>query len=247
MRSLWKLTFTQAKLYLREPMAAFFTIIYAPMMLVLFGMIYGNDPSPLFGGLGPMDVSVPAYTALIIVTVGLISVPIATSSARESGTLRRYRATPLSPLTYLSAETFVYFAMTLLGVMLLVVVGKLAFDVRFEGNLISVLGGFSLGALSFFALGFFIAGIAPTARVAQTVGMVAAFPMMFLSGAAIPLETLPASVRDFARYIPLTHVVTLLRGVWFGDPWRQHLTEASVLAGMLLVCSMLGARTFRWE
>jgi len=54
------------------------------------------------------------------------------------------------------------------------------------------------------------------------VGMVLAFPMMFLSGATIPLEVLPAKVRAFNHYIPLTHVVTLMRGLWFGDSWGQH-------------------------
>jgi len=247
MRALWKLTLIGAKLYLREPMAAFFTIVYAPMMLILFGSIYGNTPSPLFGGRGTMDISVPAYIGLIIVTVGLMSVPIGVASAREAGVLRRYRATPLRPVIYLTADVLVYFGMTLLGVVFLILTGKIGYNVRFDGNWVSVLAGFSLGALSFFAFGFLIAGLAPTARIAQTVGMVIAFPMMFLSGATIPLEVLPATVRELARLIPLTYVVTLLRGLWVGEAWSKHLTEAVVLTGLLLVGAAVSAKTFRWE
>jgi len=84
-------------------------------------------------------------------------------------------------------------------------------------------------------------------RIAQTVGMVLAFPMMFLSGASIPLEVLPAKVRAVSQYIPLTHVVTLMKGLWFGDPWSQHWTEVAVLVGCLLVGGAIAARTFRWE
>lgn len=247
MRSFWRLTYTQARLYLREPLAAFFTIAYAPLMLALFGLIYGNEPQEFLGGLGSMDVSVPAYIGLIIVTVGMMSVPIGTATARETGVLRRFRATPLPALTYMAADVLVYFLMTLIGVLLLILVGALTFHVRFAGNPLSVLAGFTLGALAFFALGFFVSGLSPTARVAQTVGMVVAFPMMFLSGATIPLEALPASLRAFARFIPLTHVVTLLRGLWFGDPWARHLTEVAVLVGVLVFCAAVAARTFRWE
>jgi len=247
MRALWKLTLTQAKLYLREPVATFFTILYAPMMLVLFGTIYGNEPEPLFGGRGTMDVSVPAYIGLIIVTVGLMSVPIGVATRREAGVLRRFRATPLRPSLYLAADVLVYFLMTLLGVALLVLVGEVAYHVRFEGSILSVIAGFTLGTLSFFALGYLIAGLAPTARIAQTVGMVAAFPMMFISGATIPLEVLPEGVRSAARFIPLTHVVTLLKGLWFGEGWDKHLTEVIVLAGLLLVGVVVSAKTFRWE
>ena len=84
-------------------------------------------------------------------------------------------------------------------------------------------------------------------RVAQAVGMIAAFPMMFLSGSAIPLEVLPQSVRNISRFIPLTHVVTLMRGLWTGASWGKHLTEAAVLAGVLLIGMLLSARFFRWE
>lgn len=66
MRGLWKLILIQMKLYLREPVATFFTIFYAPMVLLLFGAIYGNEPTPLFGGRGTMDITVPSYIGLIV-------------------------------------------------------------------------------------------------------------------------------------------------------------------------------------
>lgn len=247
MRGLTKLILVQIKLYLREPMAAFFTIFFAPMMLLLFGAIYGNKPSPFFGGRGSMDVSVPSYIGMIIVTVAMIGLPIGTSSARELGVLRRFRVTPLHPLAYIFSDIVSYLLMTLIGVLCLVVTGKVVFDVRFDGNLPSVLAGFLLATVSFFALGYVVAGLAPTARAAQAVGMVLAFPMMFLSGATIPYEVLPASVRTFSRFVPLTHVVTLMRGLWFGEPWSRHLNELIVLAVVLVIGAAIAACTFRWE
>jgi ABC-2 type transport system permease protein len=247
MRALAKLTLLQIKLYLREPIALFFTIAYAPMMLVLFGSIYGNEPVQMFGGRGTIDVSVPAYIGLIIISVGLMSIPIAVSSARESGALRRYRTTPLSPAVYLAADVLVYFLMTLLGVILLVAVGRIGYGMQFDGNVFSVLAGFGLSALAVFACGYLIAGLAPTARLAQTAGMVIAFPMMFLSGATFPLQIMPEGVRAVSKFLPVTHVVTLLQGLWKGDSWGGHTTEALVLAGVLAVAVIISARTFRWE
>ncbi len=247
MRGFWKLLLVQAKRYLREPIATFFTIFYAPLVLLLFGAIYGNDPTPLFSGRGTMDVTVPSYIGLIVVTVGLIGLPIGAAAARESGVLRRFRATPLHPLAYILSDIASYLLMTVIGVLLLVITGKVVFHIRFEGNVLSVLAGFLLGTTAFFALGYLIAGLAPTARIAQTVGMVLAFPMMFLSGASMPLEVLPGKIRAVSQYIPLTHVVTLMKGLWFGDSWGQHLTEVAVLVGCLVVGGAIAARTFRWE
>jgi ABC-2 type transport system permease protein len=247
MRGLWKLILVQIKLYLREPMATFFTIAYAPMLLLLFGTIYGNKPNPFFGGRGMVDVSVPSYIALIIVSVGFMGIPIATAANREAGVLRRYRTTPLHPIAYIISNIASYYVMTMVGVIVLVAVGKSVYGMKFEGNVLSVWAGFTLGCLAFFALGYLIASIAPTARIAQAIGMVAAFPMMFLSGSAIPLEVLPQSVRSVARFIPLTHVVTLMRGLWIGESWGKHLTEVAVLGGVLAIGMVLSARFFRWE
>ena len=247
MRGLWKLILVEVKLYLREPAATFFTIVFAPMLLLLFGTIYGNKPTPFFGGRGMVDVSVPSYIALIIISVGFMGIPIATSANREAGVLRRFRITPLRPAAYIVSNIGSYYVMTMAGVIALVAVGKGVYGMKFQGNVLSVWAGFTLGSLAFFALGYLIAGVAPTARVAQAIGMIAAFPMMFLSGSAIPLEVLPQSVRNISRFIPLTHVVTLMRGLWAGASWGKHLTEAAVLGGVLLAGLVLSARLFRWE
>jgi ABC-2 type transport system permease protein len=58
---------------------------------------------------------------------------------------------------------------------------------------------------------------------------------------------LPDGVRKISNFLPLTHVVTLLRGLWTGDAWNQHVTEVIVLSGMLVVGVLISAKTFRWE
>lgn len=246
-RGLLPLMAVQAKLYVREPIATFFTIAFAPLLLVLFGIVYGNEPNDLFGGRGSMDVTVPAYIGLVVVTVALIGIPIQTATSRELGVLRRYRVTPMRPLTYVVADVVVYYLMTLIGTVLLIVVGAMAFGVRVEGSIPAVLAGFTLCALAFFALGYLLASLAPSARVAQTVGMVIAYPMMFLSGASLPLELLPSGLRHAADFIPLTYVVQLMRGLWFGDPWAGLLLSVAVLTGILVVATALSVRFFRWQ
>jgi ABC-2 type transport system permease protein len=199
MKALVKYTWTEIKLYLREPMGAFFTLVFPLMMLFLFGSIYGNEPSALFNGYGSVDVSVPAYTAMII------------------------------------------------GMLLLILAGKLVYNLRFDGNALNVTLAFVLSSLSFFSLGFVLASIMPNARTAQVVGMVIFYPMLFLSGAGMPLEILPQTVRNLSKFLPLTHVVTLLRGLWTGEVWSQHITEVWVLLAVLAAGVLISAKTFRWE
>lgn len=247
MQAFIKYTWTEIKLFLREPVGAFFTLAFPLMMLFLFGTIYGNEPTPMFNGYGSIDVSIPAYTAMIIGTTGILGLTITMSAYREKGVLRRLRATPLRPYTILAAQVVVIFVMTVLGMVLLVLAGNLVYDLRFDGNPFDIVAAFLLCSLSFFSLGFILAGVMPTARTGQVVGMVIFYPMLFLSGAGLPLELLPDNVRQFSNFLPLTHVVTLLRGLWVGESWSQHTSEVIILSTLLIIGVLISSKTFRWE
>ena len=249
MKTFYKLFIMQFKLYLREPVAFFFSLAYPVLLLLLFGFIYGNEPSPEFWGrnFGTVDASVPAYAGIIIGTVALMGIPIDTAAARETGVLRRYRATPLRPIVYLLAGLIVYLLIGLIGMTLLVITGKLIFGLRMAGSWFSLLGAFILCALAFYALGYLVASLVPTARIAQVIGMVIFFPMMFLSGAGMPLQLLPENLRKVSDFLPLSYVVRLLQGLWFGDTWRSLWLPGVVIAGLLLVATIAAALVFRWE
>jgi ABC-2 type transport system permease protein len=247
MKSLLKMTWMEAKLFLREPVGTFFTLGFPLMMLFLFGAIYGNEPTSLFGGLGTIDVSIPAYTAMIIATTGLVGLTITMSAYRENGVLRRLQTTPISPLVVLLAQVIVLFLMTTFGMLLLIIAGKLVYHIHFVGNAFNVILGFILSSLSFFSLGFVLAGLMPTARTAQVVGMVILYPMLFLSGAGFPRELLPEAIKKISVFLPLTYVVNLLRGLWVGEAWGQHITELIVLSALLVVGVLVSIKTFRWE
>jgi len=247
MRGSRQLVSTNLRLYLRDPISTFFTLGFPPMLVLLFGAMYGNKPIAQLGGYGSMDISMPAYTAMILGTVGFMGVPIAISGYRELGVLRRFRTTPLRPVTYILADVVTNLTMTLLGMIGLVAVGRLLYQVRMEGQVISVLAAVIFSGLAMFAIGYVIGGLVPGARAAQVVGMVIFYPMMFLSGASIPLELMPETIRRIANFLPLTYAVRLLRGLWFGEAWRVHLGEVAVLGAILLVATAVAARFFRWE
>jgi ABC-2 type transport system permease protein len=247
MRGFLKLTVVEVKLFLREPMAAFFTLAFPLMMLFIFGSIYGNEPTPYFGGLGSVDISVPAYTALIIATTGLISLSISMAAYREQGILRRFQATPIRPHVILLAQVVVMFAMTVGGMALLILAGKIVFGLRFPGTVLDVALAFILSSFSFFSLGFVLASLMPTTRTAQVVAMVLFYPMIFLSGATLPREILPETIQHYSQVLPLTHVVSLLRSAWSGNGFTGQMGHVLVLASIMIVGVVVSAKTFRWE
>ncbi len=247
MKSLWKLTVVEFKMFCREPIAVFFTLVFPVMLLFIFGAVYGNAPSPFFGGVGFIDTAVPSYTAMIIAMTGLISVTLIFSSYRETGVLKRLHATPLKPQAILSAIVAIVFLLTVMGMIILIIAGKLVYDLKFLGNPLKMTLAFILSSLSFFSIGFVLSGILKTSRSAQIASNAVYFPMIFLSGATIPLEVLPKHVREFNQVLPLTHVVTLLRGLWVGNGFADHIKEIVVLSAMMIVFLIISVLSFRWD
>jgi ABC-2 type transport system permease protein len=247
MRAFGKMAVVQAKLYLREPMAVFFTVLFGPALVILLGLIFGNKPEAMFGGLGYLDMSVPGFIGVVIAITSLTTIPITVSTRREMGVLRRYSVTPLKPVTYFLADILTTFVFTLTGCLLSFLTGILVFHTRFDGNLFSVLGGLCLSTIAFFSLGYAVAGLVPNVRAATVFGNIVVIPMNVLSGAMVPIQAMPAGVQKTALFIPLTHVVTLLQGLWFADPWTAHWLEVAVLAGMTVVGMAVVALTFKWE
>jgi ABC-2 type transport system permease protein len=247
MKKLFELTTIEFKLFLRTFPNVFFSLIFPSMMLLIFGSIYGNEPSEMFNGYGTVDVSVPAYTAMIIAVTGIMSLPLAVSGYREKKILKRLKATPINPAYILVSQILINILMTFVGMILLLILGKALYDLHFMGDVGVMLFAFLLSILSIFSIGFVIASFAPSMKFATAIANIVYFPMIFLTGATLPLEIMPDTMITISKAIPLTHVVKLLKGLWLGESLSNFTTEIAILSSILVVCTLLSVKTFKWE
>jgi ABC-2 type transport system permease protein len=240
-------TWLETKLYFRVFYSPFFAIAFPIMILLLFGSIYGNTPDEFYGGYGAADFTTATAIGIVIVVNGIMSLPMSLALYRSRKILKRFRATPASPVLLMSAQFAVNFFMTLLGAALLVVVGKVVFGAHRYGGLLPFAGAVVLTVLSIFALGLVIASLAPSEKAANIIGNLVYFPMVFLSGATLPAQMFPEGLRKVTQIFPLTHGVTLIKGVWLGGDLADFPTELIVLASTTVVFTLIAAVTFRWE
>lgn len=247
MRAFGKLTLTQIKVYLRQPAEAFFTLAWVPLMLVLFGSIFGNDPATFVGGHGFIDMTTPAYIAMVIDNVGLLTIPVNVTMKRETGMLHRLRATPLRSSTFMLADVLTYVLVLLLGIVIMCAVAVFGFGAQFFGNWGLVILALLLTTFAIYAMGYLLASISPSVAVANVLSYILGFIMMFLSGAAIPMEVLPPAVHNISRFIPLTYGVRLLKASWLQGSWEGQGLSVGVLVGIALICTAFAARFWRWE
>lgn len=242
-----RLTAFEFKLFSRNFMNMFFLLLFPTLMILLFGGIYGNEPFEMYGGFGTIDISVPAYAGMIISVTGLMSLPLTICEYREKKILKRYKATPIEPVYVILSHVLVCLVMTVVGMLLLILVARLVFNLQFIGNALLVIAVFLLSTLSVYSIGFLIASIAPNMRAASATANLVYFPMLFLTGATVPIELMPKFMQDIAQVLPVTHVVKAMKVVWLGGSLADAWISLAVLAGVFIICAGLSLRLFRWE
>lgn len=248
LRGLWKLTWIELKVFMREPLGAFSTMGVPVLVFVIFGRVADlRSSTPSFAGRGLSGATLAVLAALLIsVSAGLSLVTII-SIYREGGILKRLRATPLRPQTILSAHVIVKLVLTAATMGLMFLAGKHYFPPGAGVPWFSFTIALLISTWSILSVGFLIASIVPTARFAQPIGAVILYPMIAFSGLFVPISGMPPVLRVVTRVLPLTYAVRLLEGIWNGDRWLAHLSDVAALTVLFLLFTAISARVFRWE
>ena len=247
-RGLWKLTWLEIKIFLREPLGAFGSILFPVLVFLVVGRWLGGGRMPgATAATGFIRVGLPVFVSVLIAINSVLSLVTIISIYREGGILRRLRATPLRPQTILTAHVLVKLALTLVTMALMVLAGKRYYPVHVDVSIFSFAMALLLSTWSILSIGFLIASIVPTARFAQPIGAAILYPMLGLCGLFVPLQSLPPALQVVARVLPLTYAVSLLQGIWKGEAWSAHLGDVAALVLVFAVCTALSAKVFRWE
>jgi ABC-2 type transport system permease protein len=248
LRGLWKLTWIEIKIFLREPLGAFGTIGIPVLVFLVAGRVVGRRLGPTSPAASSfISVGLPVLASVLIAIGAVLSLVTIISIYREGGILKRLRATPLRPQTILTAHVIVKLLLTGATLVLMVLAGKRYYPVGIHVPLFGFTMALLISTCSILSLGFLIASIVPTARFAQPIGAVIMYPMIAVSGLFVPVKSLPPALQAVARVVPLTYTVSLLEGIWQGDAWSGHVGDVAALVVVFIVCTALSAKVFRWE
>jgi len=244
LRGLWKLTWLEIKIFVREPLGLFGTVGIPVLLFVALGRLFSGDPA---SGRRSVEVDLPVFSSLLIALNAVLSLVTVIAIYREGGILKRLRATPLRPHVILTAHVVVKLLMTAATLVLTILVGARYYPIASGVSIVGYGLAFLFVTTSVRSIGFVIASLVPTARFAQPLGSLLLYPMVALSGLFVPIESLPATLRVMARLIPLTYAVSLLRGIWKGDSWAAHTGDIVALIVVFALCTALASKVFRWE
>lgn len=275
MRGLFALIHQEIQLYLREPAAFFFILVFPSLLIVIFGYTFGQEvilEMPDGHSFRIIDVMVAGNLSWVMASIGLLGVYPALTAMRETHTLKFYRTHPMRSWHLMAAHYVTGVFSTGLSLLIMLAIGWLLFRIRFGGNILLTVPVLLVIYTAFFSMGFTLAAITRTARLAQALGSVIFFPMFALSGSMGPRDVFPPFLKLLSDLMPLSHAFDVLTAVWISSPGLDVLQEVlhtfqegttiggvTLFAGvpvyqsllylvvLAVVMSVLAVKTFRWD
>lgn len=234
----------------RNPPAAFFTVAFPLVFLVLFTVLFGSG-SVQVGGveMATSAFYVPGIATFSVITACYTNLAMSVTFARDQGVLKRIRGSPMPAWSYLTGRVVHAVLIGLLLVAVCVAFGVVVYDVRLSTSILPVLVvTLAAGAASFAALGLAVVAAVPNADAAPAVVNASILPLLFVSNVFIPLDNPPGWLNLVSNLFPVRHFADAMLSAFVapagaGFPGVQlAITGLWGLAGLLLA-----VRFFTWQ
>ncbi|WP_441246210.1 ABC transporter permease [Kitasatospora sp. McL0602] len=243
--ALRRLAITEAKLFLRDPVTAFFGLAFPVVLMGILGSIPAlRKASPAMHGLSTLDLYAPILTVFTLMMLAMNGLPPLLAGYREKGVLRRLSASPVRPAMLLGALLPLYLVVAVISMALVMVVGVIC-GVSLPQQVAGFVLAFVLSAAGLFALGLLVAALAPSGKAGNAIGATLFFPLMFFAGVWIPRDFTPEWLRRIGDFTPSGAAVQSLQDAWTGH--FPHGVDLLTLAVFALVAGGAAAKLFRWE
>jgi len=194
-----------------------------------------------------IDFLIPGLLGMNLMNSGMWGVGFALVEMRQRKLLKRFVATPMRRSDFLLALSSSRLVLMVIEVGLLLGFGVIAFHMRVEGSVFSVLVLASVGAVAFGGVGLLTACRAQKIESVSGLINLVMMPMWIFSGVFFSYQKFPAAAHPFIKALPLTAL---------NDALRAIIIEGATLSsqsGRLLVLAIWGGlsfilalRWFRW-
>jgi ABC-2 type transport system permease protein len=235
---------------LRNPRARFFTFFFPIVLLVIFSGVFGHGMTTIDGTRVKLSrFYVPGILAMSTVVASYANLVIAIATLRESGVLKRRRATPVAPALLIAGQAIATAVIVAIMATILLVIGKLAYGVGMAPAALAAIACTTIVAtLAFACIGYAVSGVIGSADAAQPIVQATTLPLWFISGVFIPTTNLSSSLRTIGSLFPVEHLANGLQQASVHASFASSISVGDLLAMAAwgLAAAAFAAWRFSW-
>ncbi len=235
---------------LRNPRARFATFLFPIILLVVFTGVFGNGHTTIDGVQIKLSrFYVPGVLAMALVVTAYASLVVSVATARETGVLKRRRATPVPAAVLIGGQVLTTVMVAAMMATLLLVIAKLAYGIGMApGALVAIAVTAVVGTITFACLGYAVAGLIGSPEAAQPIVQATMLPLWFISGVFIPTANLSSGLRSVASLFPVEHLANALHVASINASFTSAISvgDLLVLGAWAVAAGGFAAWRFSW-
>ncbi len=235
---------------LRNPRARFFTFFFPIVLLVVFNGVFGHGTAIVDGVRVSLSrFYVPGILTMALVVASYANLVIQVATARETGVLKRRRATPASPLLLIFSQAMATVVIAAIMGSLLLVISKVLYGVGFSAPAILAIAlTAAVGTIAFACIGYLVSNLIGSPDAAQPLVQATMLPLWFISGVFIPTSNLSSGLRKVGEVFPVEHLANGMHVASVHSTFASAIsaTDLWVLAVWGVGAGLLAAWRFSW-
>jgi ABC-2 type transport system permease protein len=235
---------------LRNPRARFFTFCFPIVLLVIFTGVFGHGTTTIDGAHVKLSrFYVPGILAMSIVVAAYANLVISIAALRESGVLKRRRATPVPSALLIAGQAISTVVIVAIMATIMLMIGKLVYGVGMAPAALAAIVCMTLvGTLAFACIAYAVAGMIGSPEAAQPIVQATTMPLWLLSGVLIPIANISGTLRSVGSLFPVEHLAAGLQraSVHTSFSGAISVSDLLVLAAWGLAAAAFAAWRFSW-
>ncbi len=243
----------QNLIFVRTPVAAFFTIGLPMIMLVLFVAMFGNDSigDTQYGDVTTSQFYAPGLAVFAAASATYTNIGMNLTNRRDLGILKRVRGTPIAPWMYMAAVVVSGVFLAFVSMAVMVGLGVLAYGINIElAKTPAMIISFAVGSACFATLGVAVAALAKTAASAQSLTSATLLPLGFISNVFVSFgDDSPGWLEVVGDIFPLKHFAISFSEAMspFSESPAIEWDHLLVMVGWMAFGALIALRRFQWE
>jgi ABC-2 type transport system permease protein len=234
----------------RNPRARFMMFFFPIVLLVVFNGAFGHGTTTLDGVTVKLSrFYVPGILAMSIVVASYANIVVSIATLRETGVLKRRRATPVPAWILVAGQALATVATVAVMSTALLLIAKFAYGIGYApGALAAIACTAMLGAIALACVGYAVSGLIGSPDAAQPVVQATMLPLWFISGVFIPNANLSSGLRHLGDLFPVAHLANVFHLASVHSSFSASISAGDVLAlaAWALAAVAFAAWRFSW-
>lgn len=197
-------------------------------------------------GFNYMDFFLPGVIGMTIMTTSFYTMTSICASYRSRGYFKLLSTTTIQKYEWLLTK-FIFMGILLTGSLLTTyAVGVVLFGMHSSLTPLTFVFIWA-GALLFVGMGMLLGAAIKDPESGAAISNMVGFPMMFLSGSFMPIDSMPSFVQDISKALPLTYLNDGLRDTMVYGNNASALVCLGIVLALGAVVAIVGSRIMSWK